>query len=239
MTSVDGIFYSRNLKECTDKLVYIPYFVLEEPHPGNEAEEDGISHFILTPGVFCADRVIVQSEAMREVYINVLSKRTNQTDRAYWEKRISGVGSPKIEKVLISKREDFELPEKWKRLVEGKKIILYNTSLTAILKNSDKICAKLRYVFDVFRKRKDVVLWWRPHPLVKPTLASMLPQIEQEYLDIEREYKEEGFGIFDDSPYLHRAICWSDAYYGDRSSVVILYKVTGKPIMMQTLKLER
>ena len=31
VTSVDEAYYSRNLKGCTDKLVYIPYFVLGEP----------------------------------------------------------------------------------------------------------------------------------------------------------------------------------------------------------------
>ena len=32
-----------------------------------------------------------------------------------------------------------------------------------------------------------------------------------------------------------RAIAFSDAYYGDQSSVVELYKKTGKPIMIQNV----
>ena len=237
ITSVEKRYYSRNLKECADKLVYIPYFVLEEPHPGNEVEEESISHFALTPGVINADEVIVQSEAMREVYINVLTKNTNQKDRGYWEARISGAGSPKIDKVLTSKKEDYEMPELWRRLVEGRKVILYNTSLNAMLQNSDRVCDKHRDVFDVFRNRKDVVLWWRPHPLMKPTFHSMRAQFEEEYLRLEKEYIEEGWGIYDDSADLHRAICWSDAYYGDWSSVVNLYKKTKKPIMIQDLSM--
>lgn len=230
ITSVESRYYAQNLKHCTNKLVYIPYFVLEEP-----CIEESVEHFVLTAGVLNADKVIVQSEAMRELYINILIKKTEQKDRAYWEKRISGVGSPKIEKVLISKKEDFEMPAKWRTLVEGKKIILYNTSLSAMLQNSDKVCDKLRCVFDIFRKRDDVVLWWRPHPLMKSTFHSMRPQYEEEYLRLEKQYIEEGWGIYDDSFDLQRAICWSDMYYGDMSSVVNMYRKTGKVILIQDL----
>ena len=50
-----------------------------------------------------------------------------------------------------------------------------------------------------------------------------------------RDYKRENFGIYDDTPDLDRAIAVSDAYYGDPSSVVQLYKETGKPIMIQNV----
>ena len=230
VTSVESRYYSRNLKKCTDKLVYIPYFVLAEP-----CSEDGVSQFALTSGVQNADIVVLQSEAMRQVYVSVLSRDSKITDRKFWEKRILGIGSPKIDKVLASKREDFEMPERWRKLVKGKKVILYNTSLGAMLQNSDKVCKKLRYVFDFFRNRNDVAFWWRPHPLMKSTLHSMCPRYEEEYLSIEKQYIEEGWGIYDDSPDLHRAICWSDAYYGDVSSVANLYVKTNKPLLYQTM----
>jgi len=232
VTSVESRFYSQNLKECTDKLIYIPYSVEGEVQPGNVTIEDAIAHRALLPGVVNADLVVLQSEDMREAWINILMRHTNVKDRAYWESRILGLGSPKIDKVFTDKKEDYELPEKWKKLIEGKKIVLYNTSIGATLKNADNVCEKLRYVFDVFRNRDDVVLWWRPHPLMKSTLHSMRPQIEKEYLALEKQYIDEGWGIYDESPDVHRAVCYSDAYYGDASSVIELYRVTGKPVMI-------
>ena len=233
VTSVESRYYSSNLKKYTDKLVYIPYAVEEEVQPGNEAVEEAISNRVLQPGVLNADLVIAQSEDTRQAWINILVRHTNAKDRVYWEKRILGLGSPKIDKVLTSKREDFEMPEKWRKLIAGKKVILYNTSLGAMLRNSDKVCDKLRYVFDIFRNRDDVVLWWRPHPLMKSTFHSMRPQYEEEYCRIEKEYIEEGWGIYDDTPDLHRAICWSDEYYGDASSVLTIYRKTGKNALLQ------
>lgn len=236
VTSVESRYYSSNLKHYTDKLVYIPYSVEEEIQPGNEAAENAIEHRILLPAFMNADLIIAQSEDMRQAWINILVRRTDKKDRAYWEKRILGLGSPKIDKVLTSKKEDFEMPEKWKKLIGNKKVILYITSIAPMLQNSNKVCDKLRYVFDIFRNRNDVVLWWRPHPLMKATFHSMRPQYETEYLSIVKKYIEEGWGIYDDSSELHRAISWSDAYYGDLSSVATLYRTAGKTVMIQDIK---
>jgi len=241
VTSVESRFYSSILKNQTNMLVYIPYFVLIEPDFEGKTEkeieiiEEGIEHFITTPAVLNAHQVIVQSEAMRRVYIDVLTRRTDRKERAFWETRILGTGSPKIDKVLTSKKEDFDLPEAWDAIIKGKKVILYNTSLGAMLQNCDKVCDKLRYVFGVFKTRKEVALWWRPHPLMKATIHSMCPEIEVEYCKIEKKYIEEGWGVYDNTGDLHRAITWSDGYYGDKSSVIYLYKETGKPMMVQDM----
>ena len=113
--------------------MYIPYAVEEEVQPGNQAVEDAIAHRVFCPGIMNADVVIAQSEDMQQAWINILTRRANVNDRAYWEKRILGLGSPKIDKVLTSKKEDFEMPEDWLKLVKGKKVILYLTSIAATL----------------------------------------------------------------------------------------------------------
>jgi hypothetical protein len=63
----------------------------------------------------------------------------------------------------------------------------------------------------------------------------MRPEILNAYDAIVKAYQKENWGIFDDTPDLHRAIAVSDAYYGDVSSLVELYRVTGKPVMIQNL----
>lgn len=66
---------------------------------------------------------------------------------------------------------------------------------------------------------------------------AMRPELLEQYQEIVREYKAGDWGIYDDTPDLHRAIALSDAYYGDQSSLVELYQVTGKPIMLQDVEL--
>ena len=247
VTSVDEIFYSRNIKPCTDKLVYIPYFVLGEPEFDYDAPEkaeeieeaeEKIAHFILEPGVFNADRTIVQSEAMKKVYVNVLTRHTN-ADREYWEEHILGLGSPKFDKVVESRKEDFQLPEEWERIIKGRKTILYNTGLTAMLKHTDKFLEKIKSVLETFKEQKDVALWWRPHPLLRPTFESMHPELLGEYDEIVDAYRSGAWGVYDDTSELERAVACTDGYYGDWSSVVQLYEKSGKSILIEAIDDDR
>lgn len=241
VTSVDGTYYSTNLLNCADKLVYIPYFVLPEPNinydnlAASEEEEDKIAHFITAPGVRNADLVVVQSEAMKKVYVSVLSRYTTKGE-GYWNEHISGLGSPKFDKVQNSTREDFELPIEWQNIIRGRRTILYNTSLTAVIEHSENYLKKIRYVLGIFKNHQDVALWWRPHPLLRSTIRSMHPKLLSEYDDIVNSYRKESWGIYDDSAELEKALAYTDGYYGDWSSLVQLYKKMGKMVFIQNCR---
>ena len=56
-----------------------------------------------------------------------------------------------------------------------------------------------------------------------------------EYREIVRRYQEDGWGIYDDTSDMDRAVAVSDAYYGDGSSAMPLYQMTGKPVMVQNI----
>lgn len=245
VTSVDPFFYTKNLRKYTDKLVYIPYFILREVDPNDKKAVEGIAHFVTVPGVMNADRVIVQSEAMRQVYINVMTQFTGRHTRKIWEERILGLGSPKFDKVANTQVSDGDIPEEWKQIIykpngSRKKVVLYNTSINALLQHNEKMLEKMRDVFGIFREnREDVALLWRPHPLIQATVSSMRPQLWREYEKVVKEYREAGWGIYDDTAELDRAIALSDGYYGDASSLVELCRKVGIPVMMQNVELIR
>ena len=64
----------------------------------------------------------------------------------------------------------------------------------------------------------------------------MRQNLRAAYQGIVDKYLEEGWGIYDDTADLNRAIELSNGYYGDWSSVVTLYQETGKPVMIQTVE---
>lgn len=243
VTSVHPFFYAKNLKQYTEKLVYVPYFILGEIDPDNEDAVKGIAHFCVTPGVLYADVVIVQSEEMRKAYIRALTDAMGKNTQKLWEKKILGIGSPKVDKVLGTRKEDLEIPEKWKEIIEKpdgsrKKIMLYNTGLSAILEHGEQCLHKTRDVLQIFwENREEIALLWRPHPLLKETIRSMRPQLWEKYAEIVENYRAEGWGIYDDSADLDRAIVLCDAYYGDPSSVVQLCQKAGKPVMIQNVEI--
>ena len=248
VTCVHPRFFSANLKKHTEKLVYIPYFVLDEIEPDDQIRIANMKHFCFMPGIVNADQVILQSEKMKEIYINEYRKAAminglpeKHIDRKYLEEKFLGTGSPKFDKVRNTRKEDLEIPEEWLRIIQKpdgswKKIIFYNTSIAALLEHNEKMLEKMEYVFNVFKENKDeVALLWRPHPLIKTTVSSMRPQLWAAYDKLVKQYREEGWGIYDDSADMDRAVVLSDAYYGDMSSVVQVYQQTGKPIMVQNV----
>jgi hypothetical protein len=241
VTSVHPYFYSKNLKSFAELLVYIPYFVVDEINPQDQEAVEAIKHLCVSPGVMNADKIIVQSENIRQIYINVLTKESGNTKeaRTYWKNKIYGLGSPKFDRVLTTKKEELEIPKEWLRIIRQpdgswKKIIFYNTSVSALLHDSGKQLKKIESTIEAFKAvSEDIVLLWRPHPLTESTLISMRPEWQQTYQAIKDRYIREGWGIYDDTADMNRAVALSDAYYGDWSSIVYLYQKTGKRIMIQ------
>ncbi len=242
ITSVHPSFYSSELKKHTNLLVYVPYFVTDDRIP---------EHLCETVGVFMADKVIVQSEVIKEKYIesyiNVLGKGqkekealTGTVNEDFWrvlcrkaDEKFLPLGSPKIDKVINLMKKKSDLPKDWERVIRYRagrqdgedisdiKLILYNTSVTNLLNYKEQAIKKIKAVLDIFKNRTDAVLLWRPHPLNESTLKSMVPEILDEYLRIVSQYQQEAYGIYDTSANLHRAISVSDAYYGDAHSSII------------------
>lgn len=234
VTSIHPAFYSRGIKQYTDLLVYIPYFVGID---GKVAE-----HLCTTPGVLHADKVIVESEDVKKVYIKAIKKfeRENNCKGVFGklEKKILPLGSPKQDKVCNLNREKIDIPQEWNKLIYDKdgnkrKVILYNTTVNALLNHNSIVLKKIEKVLEWFKHEKEVVLLWRPHPLVESTIKSMRPELYYKYRLIVEQYQNQGWGIYDETADLERAILISDAYYGDSSSVVELYKETEKPILIQ------
>ena len=219
VTQVDARFFSPRLKSLTRELVLVPYYVT-----GGCIYPDMISG---APGYAVADHVVLESEADRQKYVAAYPDGTIAPGK------FQVLGSPKYDKVRMDRREDHPLPPDWAERVAGRRVVLYNVTLIDALRHTEECLPKIRWVLGAFAERDDVVLWWRPHPLLAPTLQSMRPAFAEAYDALVAEYRAAGRGIFDDTPDLHRAIAWADGYYGDYGSVIWLMEATGKPILAQ------
>ncbi|MBO5178244.1 MAG: hypothetical protein J6C07_12370 [Lachnospiraceae bacterium] len=243
VTSVHPFFYASNLNKYTDKLVYIPYFVLGEPDWAtmSEKSKEKMRMFCIQQGVLQSHNTIVQSETMKKVYVETLCEEFGKHLRPMWEDKILPLGSPKFDKVTGTAEDELKVPEEWKPVIyradgSRKQIILYNTGVSALLDYSETMLEKMKDVFRVFyEKREEAALLWRPHPLVKATIESMRPKLWKAYEKLVKEYREAAWGIYDDTPDLNRAIALADAYYGDPSSLTRLCREKGIPVMVQNV----
>ncbi len=238
ITSIHPNFYTEKIRPYTNKLVYIPYFCTM-----NYIEK----HFCVMPGILYADAVVVQTDKVKNTYLEAISEfeQENDIDGTFSKdtNKFYVFGSPKFDKVMNIGNLQCEIPEEWRKKIykeDGipKKIILFNTSVQELLTHQNEQIIKIKKVIELFQKRKDnLVLWWRPHPLNESTMKSMLPQLLKDYQELEEDFQKEEKGIFDDTADLYRAIKLSDAYYGTGGSLIPLYGLTGKPILRENVQI--
>jgi len=210
VTSVDPKYYSHELKKHTGTLVYVPYYVGHLPSSVN---------FAYVAAHQATDIIIASSKADADVY----RKEGARQD-------VAPLGSPKIDKILSLEKDKQKLPGEWSKL-KGKKIFFLNTSIGSLLKFNENYLNKIKALIELFEKRGDCALIWRPHPLTVSTLTSMRPQLLATYQNIEQTAEKSPNVIIDKTTDMSTAMAISDAYIGDgASSLIYLYALTGKPI---------
>ena len=216
-------FFSQRLCKLTDLLVYIPYYV--------ETDRGVSDSHCVSQSCIYAHKVVLSTEKLRERY-------TRLFEQAYGNKygnpndKFVALGSPKYDKVITTRRESCLLPEAWQDLIKNKKVITYISSIIPFLETTDTYLNKLELMLETFKSQNDVLLWWRPHPVLATTINSMREDQMQRYNEIVEAFKKEEWGIFDETGDLHSAIAWSDGFYGDYSSILLMFQVVGKPVML-------
>jgi len=214
ITEIIPAYSTANLKKYTANLIYVPYCLVSE----KSAE-----HFVNLPSFNNISKIIAMSEGAKKNFA-----RFNP------ENKILPLGSPKVDAIKAMLQNPPQIPEEWKERAKGKTTVFYNTTVSYVRHILYGSPCKLERIFGYFSKNTDVLLIWRPHPLSKETLQSLAKEELSKYNALVKRYKEEKIGIFDTTPDFHAAFALSDLYYGDKSSLVSLYGLTGKPIMLQS-----
>ena len=227
-------FYSSRLRELTDFLVLIDYGITQ--WVPRRIWENLSKEERRVPGYWNSDLVVTYSEEFSNVvryHMRSVQRYYPQLPQEIAEEVITGkpvaLGSPKFDLVLRARKEDYSVQEDWRKLIGNRKIILYNTALTENYQSVEHVVDDIEKTVRIFADNPDVVLWWRPHPLLMNSFQSMFPELLPRYERLVANYKKEGSGIYDDTPDLYRAITWSDGCLTNESSLVWLYLASGKP----------
>lgn len=236
VTSVHPFFYSDNLKKYTEKLVYTPWFYLDEITREDQAALENMNCFIAMPGVVNADKVIVQSETMRCTYINYLTEKAGENTRELWENKICAFNLPGTESFWNERRKN--IPAEWSdRIVKPdgnrKKLILCSVNISSLIQHGEKILQKLRETFAVFQEYKEeIMLFWYSQPLTEKNLKTLRPYLWDQYDKLAGEFLEKNWGIFDNSEQKNETAELCDAYYGSGDTVTCIFYRNNKPVWL-------
>lgn len=116
---------------------------------------------------------------------------------------------------------------------DGRKLVLYSTSLTGMLRGGERYLRKIRHTIRVFDGQKGAILWWYPHDSRECQYRELDPELFEEYEHLIEEYRASGQGILDQTDHRERAVELCDAFYGDTGELYELFRQTGKPMMRQ------
>ena len=205
---------------CTNKLVYIQSFTLEEFNSSNEREYKNMGCFCTVPGVVNSDEVYVQSENMRNMYIKKLTEFAGKETENIWKDKI-------YVKPDWMKNEGHNVVKG-----NGKIKILFYTSISGLMQNSEIAAGKIKNVLDVFKQYSDKIeVIWCVQSLVDTVMEDINRNLSEQINTIRDKYRIEEIGhICSDRDKDILNSC--DAYYGDISSVVQEYRNADKPVMI-------
>lgn len=231
VTRVKSRYYSYNLKKYCEKLVYVPYCKYI----------DGVSSTNYIPGIYNADYAVQNSEEAVERYINtaesyskILEIGVDET-REILKNKFINLGSAEVDKVVSLNADNTMMPSEWKdKVLQSRVNVLYNTTLAEVL--GARNLKKIKETLDLFKDNSsDAFVIWRPHPLMRQTIVSMIPDLLDEYDSIVEEFRNNEYGVLDSNASMYYAMFWSDMCYGcNSSSLTELYKYTGKIVLQDS-----
>lgn len=215
VTMIEPRFFSGELKKHGGILVYVPYYM-----SGYCSKYENLD-IAYAKGAINSDFIIVQSKALKEAY-------------KYWgfpERRILALGSPKVDAIYKLPLKKLELSEEWQKAIRGKKVILLNTSISTFLNQEDWL-KKIKELVETILQKDNLVLIWRPHPLLQDTIKTLGKNKEEQYQQLIAVISKAENGIIDTGSDATNAISVSHAMISDYSSLVPQYTFTGKPIYL-------
>ena len=215
-TSVPPAFYSSALKPYTDSLEYVPWFTLREFTSVTSREYANMSFYVNMPGVVNADRVYVQSENMRRLYIRKLTEFVGEERREYYERSIC---------VLPEYKGNESFPRRTE--IRRRKRLLFGMNISELLTHADVMHDKLEKVRECTREyegRVDVI-WYMSSAGCDMELGGA---VYREYAEFRDRYSALDAGLYSESELVE--MC--DAYYGAGMAIARKFTVQGKPVMI-------
>ena len=237
-TTVHPQFYAKKLAMCTKELIYIPYFETEEINPSDMRAYVSMDSYVTMPGVVYSDKVIVQSEGIKELYVKKLSEYFGEETRDIWNTKIIGNGKHYIEMENSDSKYD-DIPEKWKGYIKKsdgsyKKVILYFICTNDVLENGHRVFDKIKRSMDTFLEYEDSVV---PLMMIESNIDEILQMENPELLEDYNEIKMNFTQYIVNENELDKAMNLCDAFYGDAGSEAQLCRNSGKPVMIQNVEI--
>lgn len=244
-TTIPEEFYSCKLQKHTEQLVYIVPFRVEEFTKDNYREYHNMQYYCTMPGVVRADKVYVQSENMREVYIQKLTEFAGADTKAVWEKKIIAAEQLKPEhetKKVCTENTDLSVNSTDRNIQTEKprrKKMAFFVQVGLVIQYREEMIRKLQSVLEIFKdSREKVELIWIGDREHDSFLQKYDNEFAEKYNAVRDNFIQEGWGRYFDrsDASVAEVVSMCDAYYGSGSHIALEFEVKKKPVMIMDVE---
>ncbi len=229
---VPPFFNSDNLRNHTEKLIYVPPFECSEPENAEDRNNVTLKILIEQPAVVYADEIELRSEVFKKIYVDVLTSLSG--NREYWEEKVKvrSLESYTNDNTILCGET---LPEEWEKKTEGRKILVFRPSVSFILQFGNDALEKLKRSVEVIKESSDrIVCIFSPDSEMN-RIETINNELWDNYTAFIRLIEKDDLLIYDDCKMIDGRIDRIDAYYGSAGSLAHSCRNAGKPVMIMNI----
>ena len=256
--TVHEFFYSANLLNFTDELVYMPYLDMDAPQEDGDKASSAIKVFVEQEGVINADRIVISSDRLAEFYVNTLIDLTGKDTESYWRQKVKTLATAGNSLDCFGNYEpgkaDYDaswsnhgdeitavpaLDSDWAEFLgnqKGKKVLVYHVSIAFILRYGEKAIEKIRRNIDIFREASDkICAILVPQQQILTDLERIDADLWREYLQVVEHATAQGI-IYDEDAISFAHLDKWNGFYGDASAIVRKCVLRKIPVMIENVE---
>lgn len=211
--TIPKAFYSSELQKCSEKLIYVPAFLTNEFGAADLTDISNMKYYVTAPAVVRADEVWVQSENIRDRYIEALTAFAGDETRSHWENTVK-------ENQYLNKLESDQ---------QGK-TLLYCVGLDEVYSHKSDIEQIIKNRLDIIRDGLD-----------KKELdfeVCVYPDCVDKSRDLVELIKGMDVSVVSSSDILSGNISKYCAYYGSATPLAHKFNFMSKPVMVSNYDLK-
>lgn len=155
-------FYASNLFKHTEELVLVPKFQIANADYEDERLIKNMENIVLSPGFLYSDIIVVCSEMQKQLYLEVIQRKLGYDFFHIFDNKIEVMDAVNSEMgPNVEKTDDIYLNSN-KESTNGKKTVLFYTSITDYYRNPIAMERKLKDIFSIFESNNERVdvIWY-------------------------------------------------------------------------------
>ncbi len=234
-------YYSKELRNYTDELIYVQPFKTDEFGEEDYTDLATLRYYVTAPGVVYADKVLVQSENIKDRYIKKLTAFAGEDTRSVWENKI-GIDKTYAKNKNLnvkSKIENSDTTSSETAIQAGdegngnkKKKLFFLIGLNELSEHST-IINSLKARLETFKENSeniDITVGLYPPDI--NTWNKVNSKTTKELFELLSSYGSKHIFLEPDNDKLEKITAEHDAYYGSPSPLVTIFSYNKKPVMI-------